>query len=79
MNSTALTGSFVAVDKENNQYKILILTELVGYQRLEGLKTLTTETGLHVNKLKSGHYQILTEDFFDNPQIDIFTDDPDAP
>jgi len=75
------SGSFVAKDKDGNEYRIHIYTTYEesmtrsGTTKLEGPKRLATDDGANVNRVKRGHYTILGV----LADIAVTSDDPGAP
>lgn len=74
------TGTFSAVDKDGQEYTIYELTEIIGVpsrgdpgREAQGMKSLKTSSGEHVNRLEKGKYEIVS---FVN--IPITSDDPNA-
>jgi hypothetical protein len=76
-------GSFVAKDVAGNSYtinmyrKVIDVTNMHSASRetvLGGLLELETSTGLHVNGIEKGSYEIL-----DVRPIPVTSDDPQAP
>jgi hypothetical protein len=73
-------GSFVAKDNQGRMYRLTLWVDIqdAGTMRdphaeLEGLTSITTESGQHVNRIDKGKYQIVA-----TGQI-LTSDDPNAP
>ena len=72
------TGSFKATDDQGRSYTLHTYTrfEHTGVHLIEGLKTIRTADGGHVNRLDKDKYQLLGAAGCD---IILHMDDPDAP
>lgn len=72
--------SFTAVDEDGNEHEIEIYVEILDAGHMqnpsaeeEGLRTLQTKQGEHVNRIEKGKYVIL------NMGTELTSNDPDAP
>ena len=78
-----LTGSFIAVDDDGNEYTIGIYRDVIDTtthhstrreQTYSSLATLLTDDGRHVNRVDQGAYEIVG-----HPMIPLTSTDPSAP
>jgi hypothetical protein len=73
------TNRFEARDDNGNLFTIVELTEFIevksraGTQTVEGMKSLKTTTGHHVNRVAKGKYQLAVL------HLDLHSDEADAP
>ena len=84
MTENIILLSFVAHDKEGNKYTIYKKQKRITIKNMRmpvaeevetGLPWLETEEGYHVNHITKGHYRIIRG----HEEIDVFSDDPNAP
>ena len=79
MKETKHVGTFTAHDAERNEYTVFVFQDIIlcrssdGTSRTPGRLTLETDDGTHVNWIEKGKYRII------GVEIDIFSDDPNAP
>ncbi|MEW6651025.1 MAG: hypothetical protein AB1453_12665 [Chloroflexota bacterium] len=75
-----LKGRFVATDDKGQDYAIEIYVDIIDASThddpnstVEGLKSLQTDDGLHVNRISKGEYLIV------QTGLRLHSDSPDAP
>jgi hypothetical protein len=76
---TRHVGSFIAKDAKGRQYRIHRFTDFIQFGNSKssgespGFSDLRTHDGNPVNYVSKGHYRLVF------PEIDLTSDDPDAP
>jgi len=74
------TGTFTAHSADGRRYTVDVFTEFIecrsqrGCEVVEGMKSLRTSDGQHVNRLDKGRYR--TAGIL---EVDLVSDDPNAP